>query len=156
MQYLEKLEASIARVWELYYISRRILFNQIFWRILHEFLSGIASDSGLLEEFWWEEKINFGFGFFQMECCGVHSYKDFNKALEFKKYTNEEGDGQIIPEACCLLEDNSNRNTEQLAKLLFQPKDPNCVSVPTVTNSYMNQVILLYPTTAVDKIICIW
>ena len=77
-----------------------------------------------------------------MECCGVHSYKDFNKALEFKKYTNEEGDGQIIPEACCLLEDNSNRNTEQLAKLLFQPKDPNCVSVPTVTNSYMNQVIL--------------
>ena len=89
-----------------------------------------------------------------MECCGVHSYKDFNKALEFKKYTNEEGDGQIIPEACCLLEDNSNRNTEQLAKLLFQPKDPNCVSVPTVTNSYMNQVILLYPTTVVDKIIC--
>ena len=101
-----------------------------------------------------------------MECCGVHSYKDFNKALEFKKYTNEEGDGQIIPEACCLLEDNSNRNTEQLAKLLFQPKDPNCVSVPTVTNSYMNQVILLYTfffislfshfiisTTAVDKII---
>ena len=89
-----------------------------------------------------------------MECCGVHSYKDFNKALEFKKYTNEEGDGQIIPEACCLLEDNSNRNTEQLAKLLFQPKDPNCVSVPTVTNSYMNQVILLFPKTAVDKIIC--
>ena len=89
-----------------------------------------------------------------MECCGVHSYKDFNKALEFKKYTNEEGDGQIIPEACCLLKDNNNRNAEQLAKLLFEPKDPNCVSVPTVTNSYMNKVILLYPTTVVDKIIC--
>ena len=78
---------------------------------------------------------------FQMECCGVHNYKDFNKALEFKKYTNEEGDGQIIPEACCMLSDNNNRNAEQLAKLLFEPKDPNCVSVPTVTNSYMNQVI---------------
>jgi len=75
----------------------------------------------------------------EMECCGVHSYKDFNKALEFKKYTNEEGDGQIIPEACCMLSDNNNRNAEQLAKLLFEPKDPNCVSVPTVTNSYMNQ-----------------
>ena len=81
--------------------------------------------------------------FFQMECCGVHDYTDFDKALEFKKYTNEAGNGQKIPEACCMLKDNNNRNAEELAKLLFEPKDSNCVAFPTTTNSYMNKVILL-------------
>lgn len=69
-----------------------------------------------------------------MHCCGVHNYEDFNKAVEFVKYTREEGIGQVIPESCCMLEDSNE------AKNLFIPKDPNCITTPTVTNSYINQV----------------
>ena len=76
-----------------------------------------------------------------MKCCGVHSSKDFEQALEFIKYANDEGKGQVIPEACCILKDNNKRRAEQLAELLFEPEDKNCISFPTVSNSYMNKVI---------------
>ena len=70
---------------------------------------------------------------FQLKCCGVDNYEDFQTATEFLKYTQEENNRQKIPESCCILDD---------AKELqyFTPKDPNCISDPTTTNSYMNQV----------------
>merc|ERR1712107_136826 len=42
----------------------------------------------------------------EFHCCGVHSSEDFQNALEFLKYSREEGKGQVIPEACCVLEDS--------------------------------------------------
>ena len=73
---------------------------------------------------------------FQLHCCGVHSYEDFDIAIEFKKYTREEGNGQVVPEACCILEESSTQGLPEL----FVPKDSNCISTPTSTNSYLNTV----------------
>jgi len=72
----------------------------------------------------------------EMECCGVHSFKDFEQAKEFHVYAQEEGKGQTIPEACCKLK--KDRQPEELARQLFEPVDSNCISTPTVTNSHMN------------------
>jgi hypothetical protein len=71
---------------------------------------------------------------FQMHCCGVDNYEDFTKATEFVQYTREEGLGQVIPESCCVLADRVE------AQQLFIPKDDNCITAPTTTNSYMNKV----------------
>jgi len=73
----------------------------------------------------------------EMKCCGVHSYEDFSKATEFRKYVLEEDKGQQVPEACCMLK--NDRKPEELAKQLFDPIDANCISTPTTSNSYMNQ-----------------
>ena len=56
-------------------------------------------------------------------------------AKEFIKYTNEKGDGQTVPEACCRLD--SKYDTD-----LFKPADENCIYAPTTSNSYMNRVSL--------------
>ena len=74
--------------------------------------------------------------FFQLKCCGVENYEDFSKAQEFQKYIREPGHpnkNQIIPEACCKLKDDKEMK-------YFEPKDPNCIEVPTVTNSYYTNV----------------
>ena len=74
--------------------------------------------------------------FFQLKCCGVENYEDFTKAQEFQKYIREPGHpnkNQIIPEACCKLKDDKEMK-------YFEPKDPNCIEVPTVTNSYYTNV----------------
>jgi len=68
----------------------------------------------------------------ELECCGVESYEDFEKATEFVKYNREEGKGQIIPESCCILDDSDR------AKELFIAKDKNCLTTPTIQNSYMS------------------
>lgn len=70
----------------------------------------------------------------ELHCCGVHSYEDFNKAVEFKKYTREEGQGQVVPESCCILEETGTNLQD-----LFVPKDSDCISTPTGSNSYMNK-----------------
>ena len=70
----------------------------------------------------------------ELECCGVESYEDFEKATEFVKYNREEGKGQIIPESCCILDDSDR------AKELFIAKDKNCLTTPTIQNSYMSTV----------------
>ena len=77
-----------------------------------------------------------------MKCCGVHSYEDFSKATEFRKYVLEEDKGQQVPEACCMLK--NDRKPEELAKQLFDPIDANCISTPTTSNSYMNQVCITF------------
>jgi tetraspanin-18 len=69
----------------------------------------------------------------EMHCCGVDNYEDFTKATEFVQYTREEGLGQVIPESCCVLADRVE------AQQLFIPKDDNCITAPTTTNSYMNK-----------------
>ena len=71
---------------------------------------------------------------FQLQCCGVNNYEDFSKAIEFQKYVREEGDGQVIPESCCILDESPQ------AKELFIAKDRNCLTTPTVSNSFMDQV----------------
>ena len=83
-----------------------------------------------------------------MKCCGVHSYEDFSKATEFRKYVLEEDKGQQVPEACCMLK--NDRKPEELAKQLFDPIDANCISTPTTSNSYMNQVCINF-----DDVCCI-
>ena len=70
---------------------------------------------------------------FQLHCCGVEGSDDFKMAKEFIKYTNEKGDGQNVPEACCRLD--SKYDTA-----LFKPADENCIYAPTTSNSYMNRV----------------
>ena len=77
---------------------------------------------------------------FQFECCGVHSSEDFSQATEFLKYARDEGEGQIIPEACCMLADSSTNGE------LFTPRDVNCISTPTTSNSYMSRVSTLQYT----------
>ena len=67
----------------------------------------------------------------------MNNYEDFQEAIEFGKYTKEEGIGQVVPESCCILEDTKK------AKELFIPKDSNCITTPTTSNSYMNQVRVL-------------
>ena len=62
----------------------------------------------------------------------MDSYLDFGKATEFVKYNREADNGQIIPESCCILEDN------EAAKELFIAKDENCLIAPTSSNSYSN------------------
>ena len=64
----------------------------------------------------------------------MDSYLDFGKATEFVKYNREADNGQIIPESCCILEDN------EAAKELFIAKDENCLIAPTSSNSYSNTV----------------
>lgn len=59
--------------------------------------------------------------------------EDFKMATEFVKYTNEQGEGQVVPEACCRLEPGS-----ELA--MFKPADENCIFAPTTSNSYMSRV----------------
>jgi tetraspanin-18 len=68
----------------------------------------------------------------ELRCCGVHNSVDFQVASEFVKYTNEKGDGQIVPEACCKLHSNHD-----LA--VFKPVDDNCIYAPTTSNSYMQK-----------------
>lgn len=68
----------------------------------------------------------------ELQCCGVESYKDFEKATNFIKYTREEQSGQVIPESCCILKDS------QSVTELFIAKDKNCLTSPTTYNSYMN------------------
>ena len=80
------------------------------------------------------EKPNLVCILFQFNCCGVHSSEDFSQATEFLKYARDEGEGQIIPEACCMLDDFPNNGQ------LFTPKDVNCISTPTTSNSYMSRV----------------
>ena len=73
---------------------------------------------------------------FQLKCCGVENYEDFSRATEFQKYIREPGhpnQNQIIPEACCKLKEDKDLK-------YFEPKDPNCIEVPTVTNSYYTNV----------------
>jgi len=68
----------------------------------------------------------------ELKCCGVENYEDFSRATEFQKYIREPGhpnQNQIIPEACCKLKEDKDLK-------YFEPKDPNCIEVPTVTNSY--------------------
>ena len=77
---------------------------------------------------------------FQFNCCGVHSSEDFSQATEFLKYARDEGEGQIIPEACCMLDDFPKNGQ------LFTPKDVNCISTPTTSNSYMSRVRVQYYT----------
>jgi len=69
----------------------------------------------------------------EFNCCGVHSSEDFSQATEFLKYARDEGEGQIIPEACCMLDDFPKNGQ------LFTPKDVNCISTPTTSNSYMSR-----------------
>ena len=64
----------------------------------------------------------------------MDSYLDFKKATEFVKYNREADNGQIIPESCCILEDN------EAAKELFIAKDENCLIAPVSTNSYSSTV----------------
>ena len=63
----------------------------------------------------------------------MDNYRNFQEATEFIKYTAEAGRGQLIPEACCVLD-------ELYEVKLFKPKDPNCLTAPTTDNSYMNEV----------------
>ena len=63
---------------------------------------------------------------------------DFGKATEFVKYNREADNGQIIPESCCILEDN------EAAKELFIAKDENCLIAPTSSNSYSNTVCCIF------------
>lgn len=65
----------------------------------------------------------------ELHCCGVEGYQDFAEAKEFQKYASETG--QVVPESCCKLKDYSEGSE------LFNPEDPNCIRVPSVTNSYM-------------------
>ena len=73
----------------------------------------------------------------QLQCCGVDNFQDFEGAQEFKKYKNQHNPGQSIPESCCHLKDISE--TEK-AEGLFTPIDPNCITAPTGSNSYMSKV----------------
>lgn len=68
----------------------------------------------------------------ELQCCGVEGYADFEKAVEFKKYTREEAKGQVVPEACCVLDTSKAMSN-------FIPADSNCITAPTTTNSYMNK-----------------
>ena len=68
----------------------------------------------------------------------MDSYLDFGKATEFVKYNREADNGQIIPESCCILEDN------EAAKELFIAKDENCLIAPTSSNSYSNTVCCIF------------
>ena len=68
----------------------------------------------------------------QLECCGVENYRDFEQATEFVKYAAEKGRGQIVPEACCKLD-------QQYELKLFKPRDENCLTAPTTDNSNMNK-----------------
>ena len=66
----------------------------------------------------------------------MENYEDFSRATEFQKYIREPGhpnQNQIIPEACCKLKEDKDLK-------YFEPKDPNCIEVPTVTNSYYTNV----------------
>lgn len=67
----------------------------------------------------------------QMSCCGVDSYRDFEKARPFVDNVAIEGTGYIVPPSCCKLQDQSN-------PLLIQPKDPNCPKNPRDDNSFLN------------------
>lgn len=66
----------------------------------------------------------------QLHCCGVHNSQDFQLASEFIKYTREERQGQIVPEACCKLDPVYD-------PLLFKPADEDCLTSPSTSNSYM-------------------
>jgi tetraspanin-18 len=66
----------------------------------------------------------------ELHCCGVEGSDDFKLASEFIKYTNENGDGQVVPESCCRLDGKT---------ALFKPADENCIYAPTTSNSYMNK-----------------
>ena len=68
----------------------------------------------------------------------MDSYLDFKKATEFVKYNREADNGQIIPESCCILEDN------EAAKELFIAKDENCLIAPVSTNSYSSTVLKIF------------
>lgn len=59
------------------------------------------------------------------KCCGVNNYEDF---ANIKNFTMNARPNQLIPEACCKLSDNGT----------FVPEDPNCVTNPSSTNSYMD------------------
>ncbi len=69
----------------------------------------------------------------ELRCCGVEGYADFQRATEFVKYAAEAGDGQVVPEACCILD-------TQYDLRVFKPRDPQCPTAPTTTNSYMKTV----------------
>ena len=69
----------------------------------------------------------------QLHCCGVTGSDDFKMASEFIKYTNQKGDGQVVPEACCKLD-------TKFEMAVFKPSDDNCIYAPSTSNSYMNRV----------------
>ncbi|TRY71756.1 hypothetical protein TCAL_09985 [Tigriopus californicus] len=68
----------------------------------------------------------------ELHCCGVKGSDDFKMATEFIKYTNQQGEGQVVPEACCKLD-------SKFDMAVFKPLDDNCVYAPTISNSYMNR-----------------
>lgn len=61
------------------------------------------------------------FEYVQLHCCGVESYRDFSAN------TNFTATGKIIPEACCIKEND----------IL---KDLSCPRSPTTFNSYYQTV----------------
>jgi len=65
----------------------------------------------------------------ELECCGVNNADDFKTTEEFSKYAGN----QVVPETCCFLEDYTEGNE------LFKPKDPACITAPSVDNSNMNK-----------------
>ncbi|XP_065568327.1 tetraspanin-18-like isoform X2 [Artemia franciscana] len=62
----------------------------------------------------------------EFSCCGIDRYTDFNEA---PLWVNNKTAGQLVPEACCKLED----------KVLMKPADPNCIFAPTPSNSYAEE-----------------
>lgn len=66
----------------------------------------------------------------ELQCCGVNSHEDFTQAKEFQRYVNQQGRGQVIPQACCKLD-------PKVDMALFKPADENCITAPSTTNSYM-------------------
>lgn len=57
----------------------------------------------------------------QMKCCGVSNYEDFKQSEKWA------ASGKVVPEACCVLEDDISK---------FNPKDKNCPYKPSSSNSY--------------------
>jgi len=66
-------------------------------------------------------------------CCGANNYTDFNNIFA--------ADGQIIPESCCMLNENGT-----------MPLDAGCMSSPSATNAYLNGCFELLGPGAVPAI----
>jgi tetraspanin-18 len=56
-----------------------------------------------------------------LKCCGADGYEDFKASKEWAKASKQ------VPEACCVLEDNTKT---------LQPKDKGCPQSPSDSNSY--------------------